>query len=191
MLVTTSADILRGRCCPPGAPIYRWCDKFSTGVWPAERASARNVAVGDTLESSVNARSAWRRSRLSVRRDITATRTAERSRRLFNLELRRHANQRHLHHRIQPTASSAAAICGKPDNCQSDLTLDIARHELQNDVFPGIQIDYRTAWQAGGAWRGASESSAGQLSVDLLYAVAGLLLLETVIAWLAWDVTER
>jgi hypothetical protein len=65
---------------------------------------------------------------------------------------------------------------------ESDLTR-VSRDELRDEVLPGVALDYQTAWQAGAAPLTLSEGPAGRLHVVLLYAVAGLLLLETVFAW--------
>ena len=180
VLVTTSADTswtmlpAWGTYLPLVRQILDWC--------LAGQARPRNVAVGDTLESSVNARSALttltierpdghhRGVPLNVQGDYSTwsyddTRISGIYTAQFSPPL------------VPPQLFAVNLI-----TAESDLT-SISPDELQNDVFPGIQIDYRTAWQAGGARPALSESSAGQLSVDLLYAVAGLLLLETVIAW--------
>ena len=180
VLVTTSADTswtmlpAWGTYLPLVRQILDWC--------LAGQAQQRNVAVGDTLESSVNARSAL------------ATLTIERPdghRRGVPLNVQGdYATWSYDDTRISgiytaqfsPPLAAAQLFAVNLVTVESDLT-SISSDELQNDVFPGIQIDYRTAWQAGGARPALGESSAGQLSVDLLYAVAGLLLLETVIAW--------
>ena len=69
------------------------------------------------------------------------------------------------------------------DTTESDLAA-IAPEELQNDVWPGISFVHRTSWQDFAAAGRASPSGSGsRLHVGLLYAVLGLLLLETLLAW--------
>jgi hypothetical protein len=180
VLVTTSADTswtmlpAWGTYLPLVRQILDWC--------LAGQEQPRNLAVGDTLESSVNAPSA------------PATLTVERpdgQRRSVPLNVQGdYANWIYDDTRISgvytaqfsPPIAATQLFAVNVITAESDLA-PISADELQNDVFPDHKIDYRTAWQAGGTRPVLPESSAAQLHVDLLYAAAGLLLLETIIAW--------
>jgi len=65
---------------------------------------------------------------------------------------------------------------------ESDLTR-ISADELQNEVWPGLPLDYETSWQGDGAPLPSTAGPSGQLYVGLLYAVVALLLLESILAW--------
>ncbi len=180
VLVTTSADTswtmlpAWGTYLPLVRQILDWC--------LAGQEQPRNVAVGDTLESSVRTSSAL--TTLVIERP-------DGHRRGVPLNVQGdYATWSYDDTRISgiytaqfsPPLATAHLFAVNLITAESDLT-SVSPDELRNDVFPGVQIDYRTAWQAGGTRLALSESSAGQLHVDLLYTVAGLLLLESIIAW--------
>jgi hypothetical protein len=180
VLVTTSADNswtmlpAWGTYLPLVRQILDWCLAGQEGP--------RNVAVGDSLESSVKTPSAL------------ATLTVERPdghRRNVRLNIQGdYASWSYDETRISgfytaqfsPPLAAPQLFAVNVVTAESDLT-SIPADELQNDVLAGVSIDYRTAWQAGGTRLAIADSTTGQLQVDLLYAVAGLLLLETIIAW--------
>jgi len=69
------------------------------------------------------------------------------------------------------------------DTAESDLA-QIDAEELQNDVWPGISFVHQTSWQdIAASGPGHPIGSRSRLHVDLLYAVLGLLLVETFLAW--------
>ena len=59
----------------------------------------------------------------------------------------------------------------------------VSRDELQDEALPGVRLEYQTAWPAGAARLTLPEGSPGALHLVLLYAAAGLLLLEMIFAW--------
>ena len=65
---------------------------------------------------------------------------------------------------------------------ESDLAT-ISREELQNEVWPDVPLNYQTAWQSEGTTLPAAFHPAGQMHVSLLYAVVGLLIVESLLAW--------
>jgi hypothetical protein len=69
------------------------------------------------------------------------------------------------------------------DTAESDLA-QIDAEQLQNDVWPDISFIRQTSWQGfGAAGPGHPTGSRSRLHVGLLYAVLGLLLGETFLAW--------
>jgi hypothetical protein len=180
VLVTTSADAswtmlpAWGTYLPLVRQIVDWC--------LSGQAQPRNVAVGDTLESSVRASAA------------SASLTMERPdgrHRIVPLNVQGdYASWSYDDTRISgiytgqfsPPIAPPQLFAVNLNTAESDLR-SVSSDELQNDVFPGVTIDYRTAWQAGGARPALPESHAGQLRVEMLYVAAALLLLETIIAW--------
>ncbi len=69
------------------------------------------------------------------------------------------------------------------DTVESDLT-QIDPEELQNEVWPGIPFVHQTSWQDFAAsGPGSPIRSRSRLHVGLLYAVLGLLLVETFLGW--------
>jgi hypothetical protein len=69
------------------------------------------------------------------------------------------------------------------DTAESDLA-QIGAEQLQNDVWPGISFIRQTSWQDfAAAGPGSPTLSRSGLHVGLLYAVLGLLLVETFLAW--------
>ena len=180
VLVTTSADTswtmlpAWGTYLPLVRQILDWC--------LAGQEQPRNVAVGDTLESSVKALSATATLTMERpdghRRGVPLIVQGDYATWNFDDTLISGIYTAQFSSPLSTTQLFAVNVI----TTESDLT-SISREELHNDVFPGVQIDYRTAWQTGGARPVLGESSAGQLHIDLLYAAAGLLLLETIIAW--------
>jgi hypothetical protein len=180
VLLTTSADTswtmlpAWGTYLPLVRQILDWC--------LAGQAQPRNVAVGDTLESSVRA---------SV---VSASLTMERpDGRRQNVPLNAQGDYATWSYdgtrisgiytaQFSPPLAPPQLFAVNLLTAESDLS-SISSDELQNDVLPGVPIDYRTAWQVGGSRPALSEAHAGQLHVELLYAAAGLLLLETIMAW--------
>ena len=70
------------------------------------------------------------------------------------------------------------------DTAESDLA-QIDPEDLRNDVWPDIPFVYQTSWHDLGAAAVVAGSSSGKsrLHVDLLYAVLGLLVVETFLGW--------
>jgi hypothetical protein len=180
VLVTTSADKswtmlpAWGTYLPLVRQILDWC--------LAGQERPRNVAVGDTLESSVKTPSAL--TTLTVERPDGHRRNVP-----LNVQ-GDYASWNYDDTRISgfytaqfsPPLAAPQLFAVNVVTTESDLT-SVPPDELQNDVLTGIPVDYRTASQAGSTRLAMADSSAGQLHVDLLYAVAGLLLLETIFAW--------
>jgi hypothetical protein len=180
VLVTTSADTswtmlpAWGTYLPLVRQILDWC--------MAGQMQPQNVAVGDTLDSSVRAASASvsltmerpdghrRTLPMNVQGDYTTWSYDDT--RISGIYTAQYSPS------LVPPQLFAVNLI----TAESDLT-SVSSDELQNDVFSNVPIDYRTAWQTGGARPALPESHAGQLHVELLYAAAGLLLLETIIAW--------
>src|SRR5208283_1223992 len=65
---------------------------------------------------------------------------------------------------------------------ESDLT-SISQDELQDEVWPGLPLRYETSWQGEGTPLPSPAGPSRQLHVGLLYAVVGLLLLDSILAW--------
>jgi hypothetical protein len=81
-----------------------------------------------------------------------------------------------------PRATSGESFAVNVDPRQSDLA-PVAEDELKNDLWPGVPLLYQTAWRNPNARTAAPSARAGQWHVGLLYAVFGLLLAETLLAW--------
>jgi hypothetical protein len=85
--------------------------------------------------------------------------------------------------RFGPPLGRSETFAVNVDAAESDLA-PIDPEELQNDVWPGVPFVHQTSWQdfrqsgPGAAVRGGS-----RLHVGLLYAVLGLLFVETLLAW--------
>ena len=81
-----------------------------------------------------------------------------------------------------PPANRSQTFAVNVDTAESDLT-QIDPDKLRNETWPNIPFVYQTSWQdiKGGA-AGPAHGMKG-LHVDLLYAVLGLALAETVLGW--------
>lgn len=147
VLMTTSADTswtmlpAWGTYLPLVRQILDWC--------LAGQSQPQNVAVGDTLESTVKASPALttltmerpdghrRAVPLNVQGDYaTGSYNDTRISGIYTAE-------------FSPQLAPPQLFAVNLITAESDLT-SISSDELQNDVFPGVPIDYRTAWQAGG-----------------------------------------
>jgi hypothetical protein len=189
VLVTTSADnswqLLEagGNYEPLVKGILDWC--------LAGQAKPRNVFVGDALESSFD-KAAGAVATASASPSAASAVSIERpdGHRATVPVIR--GDDRTWTYDDTRISGIYSAQLGPPSGVQlfavnlktseSDLTR-LSRDELQDEVLPGVSLDYQTAWQAGAARLTLPEGSAGQLHVVLLYAAAALLLLETVLAW--------
>ncbi len=190
VLVTTSADsswqmmTSDGNYEPLVRQILDWC--------LAGQAQPRNVLVGDALESTVAGTFPAASTRSGTSANPTGV-TIERP------DGRRTAVQAAggdgnawsyddtqisgiYSAQFGQAASPVQLFAVNLKTAESDLKR-LSRDELQDDVLPGVAVDYQTAWQAGAERLTLSDESASQLHVELLYAAAGLLLLETVFAW--------
>jgi len=179
VLVTTSADTSWtmlpgwGTYLPLVRQILDWC--------LAGQAQPRNVAVGDTLESTVAASSL---TSLTIERP-------DGHHHVTPLEARGdYAAWSYDDTRVSgiysaqfgPPLSRTELFAVNPITTESDLT-PVARDELENEVLPGVSFDYQTAWQTSGTRLALSGETAEPLHVALLYAAACLLLLEMILAW--------
>ena len=69
------------------------------------------------------------------------------------------------------------------DTAEGDLAR-VEPDELRSVVWPSIPFVYQTSWQdLGVVPAGGPESAGSRLHVNLLYAVLGLLFLETFLGW--------
>jgi hypothetical protein len=84
--------------------------------------------------------------------------------------------------RLGPPGGAEQRFAVNPDRAESDLAA-IGADELENDVWPGIRYTDPATWQGPDARSAGPIAGAGRLPVELLYAVLGLLLLETCVAW--------
>ena len=180
VLVTTSADTSWGLLPQWGTyeplvkEILAWCT--------AGQAQPRNLEVGDSLGSALAATPSLRN--VSIERPSGPPRAAP-------LEIQGDYSVWHyddtlvsgiytVHFAAPLSASQLFAVNVK--TAESDLAA-ISHEELQKDVWPGLPLGYETAWQGTEAPLPSPAGQAGQLHVDLLYAVVALLLLETTLAW--------
>jgi hypothetical protein len=84
--------------------------------------------------------------------------------------------------RLGPPAKRSQKFAVNVNTAESDLA-SLDREELQNDVWPGIEFSYQTTWQSVDVRAAMPATRAARLHIELLYAVVGLLLLETFVAW--------
>ena len=180
VLVTTSADTswgllpIWGTYEPLVKEILAWCT--------AGRAQGRNVEVGDPLEGTLSQTPGLmdvsierpggqhRTLPLEVQGDFSMWRYDDT---LISGFYTAHFGSGLL--QSQLFAVNLATV-------ESDLT-PISQDELQNEVWPGLPLDYETVWQVPGTPLVSPSGPSGQLHVDLLYAVVALLLVESLLAW--------
>ena len=94
----------------------------------------------------------------------------------------RHA-ERHLRGRFGPPPGREETFAVNVDTAESDLA-QIDPEELQDEVWPGVPFVHQTSWQDLGATGPGSPIRGGnRLHVGLLYAVLGLLFVETFLGW--------
>jgi hypothetical protein len=180
VLVTTSAndswsDLPKwGSYEPLVREILAWCIAGQT--------RPRNVAVGDPLESALAATPAL--TSVSIERPGGQCRTVP-------LDVQGdYSTWRYddtlisgiYTARFASPLSQSQLFAVNLMTAESDLT-PISSDELQNEVWPGVPLGYQTAWQGGGASLPSPAGPSGQLHVGLLYAVVGLILLESLLAW--------
>jgi len=85
--------------------------------------------------------------------------------------------------RFGPPVNHSETFAVNVDTAESDLT-QIDPEELQNEVWPGIPFLHQTSWQDFAATAGGSPIRSGsRLHVGLLYALLGLLFVETFLGW--------
>ncbi len=85
--------------------------------------------------------------------------------------------------RAGPPSERDQTFAVNVDTAESDLAAADA-DELRDQLWPGIPFTHQTSWQDAGSGAAGSPIRRGsRLHVELLYAVLGLLLLET---WLGW-----
>jgi hypothetical protein len=85
--------------------------------------------------------------------------------------------------RFGPSMKHSQTFAVNVDTAESDLT-PIDADELRDGVWPGIPFVHQTTWQDLGAGApGSPISGRSRLPVDLLYAVLGLLFVETFLGW--------
>ena len=68
------------------------------------------------------------------------------------------------------------------DTRESDLAA-VDAEDLKNNVWPEVPFQYQTTWQQTDAQVAAPVVRSWRLPVLLLYAVLGLLITETLLAW--------
>lgn len=82
-----------------------------------------------------------------------------------------------------PPANRDELFAVNVNTVESDLT-QIDAEQLRTEVWPGVPFVHQTSWRDLGATApGSPIARGGRLHVDLLYAVLGLLLLDTFLAW--------
>ncbi len=188
VLVTTSADatwseLPKWRSYEPLVhEILRWCTAGQT--------QPRNVEVGDPLEATLAAMPAL--TSVSIERPGGQTRTVP-------LEIQGDCSTWRYDDtlisgiytaRLGPPLLQSQIFAVNLMTAESDLAT-ISQDELQNEVWPGLPLGYETSWQGTGALpQSSAVGSSAQLHVGLLYAVVGLLLLESVLAW-RWGYHRR
>jgi hypothetical protein len=180
VLVTTSADTSWsfvpqwGTYEPLVKQILAWCT--------AGQSQPRNIVVGDPLESRLPASAGL--TSVSIERPGGQSRS-------MPLEVQGdYCTWRYddtfisgiYSARYSSSLSPSQLFAVNLSTAESDLA-PISQEELQNEVWPGVLLEYETAWQGADASLPRSTSNAGQLYVGLLYSVFALLLLETVLAW--------
>jgi hypothetical protein len=180
VLVTTSADT--SWTLLPAWPTYLPLVRQILDWCLAGQTQPRNVSVGDALASSLD-------TAASVA-SVTIERPDGR-RRAVPLETRGdYSSWSYDDTRISgiytaqfgPPLSRTQLFAVNLNTAESDLT-PVSRDELQNEVLPGVPLDYQAGLQTAGGRLKLSAEPAVQLHVGLLYAVVGLLLLETFFAW--------
>jgi hypothetical protein len=82
----------------------------------------------------------------------------------------------------QAPASRGQMFAVNVDTSESDLT-QLSPNELRDDVWPGVPLVYRAAWQDAAAAAVGLSHGKNQFHVDLLYGALGLLFFETLLAW--------
>ena len=180
VLVTTSADTswtmlpAWGTYLPLVRQILDWC--------LAGQSQPRNLAVGDPLESLVDA--ATSTASLTIERPDgsrrSATLKAQGDSCAWSYDDTRLSGVYSAE--FGPPLSLTQLFAVNLLTAESDLA-SISRDELQSEALPGVPVDYQVGWLSEGARLTLPEATAGQLHVGLLCAVVGLLLLETVLAW--------
>lgn len=196
LLVTTSADsswqmiTVGGNYEPLVRQIVDWC--------LAGQAQPRNVFVGDALESSLDKAAGT----LRLSSAPSASPSAASAVTIQRPDGRRAAatiapgggawtyddTRVSGIYRAQPGPLPARVQLFAVNliTTESDLS-HVPRDQLQDEALHGARFDYQAQWPAGaGEPLGSltpSEGSAGELHPVLLYVAAGLLLLETILAW--------
>lgn len=85
--------------------------------------------------------------------------------------------------RLGPPVNRSHTFAVNVDTTESDLT-SVDPEELRTDVWPGIPFEHQTSWQElGPAMPGRPIAGRSRLHVDLLYAVLGMLFLDTFLGW--------
>jgi len=180
VLVTTSADATWsqlpkwGTYEPLVKEILSWCI--------AGQAQPRNVEVGDPLESALVTTPALT--------DVSIERPGG-QRRAVPLDVQGDYSTWRYDDTFISGIYAAHFAAPAPQTqlfavnlltAESDLT-PISQDELQDEVWPGVPLSYETSWQGDGPPLPAPGGPSGRLPVGLLYAVVGLLLLESILAW--------
>ncbi len=145
-------------------------------------AKEHNFEVGDLI--AVPAPSAWADVPVTMQMPDGRTQPAQcRNQGGTNLLEFAGANQSGIYTaRLGPPIDAGLRFAVNVDTVESDLA-QLPPDELRSDVWPGVGFLHQTAWQgAGRAAIGTSLAETG-LQVELLYAVLGLLFLETFLAW--------
>ncbi len=181
VLVATSADPswtampLWPSFVPLVQEIVAWC--------AAGQLQQRNVMVGEPIEAS------W-----ALPAAETPPRVQSPDGRSHTVKLRGAGDYSSLSYADTAQSGFYLAQFGPPVNRSQTFAVnvdtaegDLARvepDELRTDVWPGIPFVYQTSWQdLGAAAAGGPASGGSRLHVDLLYAVLGLLFLETFLGW--------
>jgi hypothetical protein len=183
VLVTTSADASWAEL--PKWPTYQPLVKEILAWCTAGQAQPRNVAVGDALESALPATPGLAEvsierpggQRHTVPMDVQGDYSTWR----YDDTLISGIYTAHFGSPLVPPVPSQLFAVNLA-TAESDLT-PISQDELQDEVWPGIPLDYETAWQSEGAPLPSPARPIGQLHVGLLYGVVALLLLESLLAW--------
>ena len=184
VLVTTAADMTWG---PSGLSLPQWSTypvlvKEILAWCTAGQAQPRNIAVGDPLESAVAATPSL---------GTVSIECPDGQRRAAPLEVQGDYSTWRCDDTIISgiyTAWFAAPLSQSQLFAVNVLTAEsdlatISREELQSEAWPDVPLNYQTAWQGEGATLPAAFHPAGQLHVSLLYAVVGLLMVESLLAW--------
>jgi hypothetical protein len=180
VLVATSADTswtpmpVWSSFVPLVQEILAWC--------VAGQGRQRNLEVGESLAASVAAQAA--EASISVKRPDGQTRSGQ---------IHPEGDYSEWSYddtllggiyavRFGPPVSRTQSFAVNVNTAESDLAL-LGTEELQNEVWPGIPFVHQTSWQNLDAGDAGRIARPGRLHVDLLYAVLGLLFVETVLAW--------
>jgi hypothetical protein len=179
VLVTTSADNswsplpLWGTYEPLVKEILAWCT--------ASQTQGQNIQVGDPLEGAV--------ATTTGLMEVSIERPSGQRRRV-PLEIQGDYNAWRYDDTFTSGFYTAQFGSSLPSSqlfavnlpaAESDLT-PISPEELQNEAWPGIPIDYETAWQAADKPMMSPAGPARRLHVGILYAVVVLLVVETLLA---------